>query len=130
MKKLSTIIFLLVSVVLFSQFKGELKDWVANPEKGETAATFPKGMEVFRQLILENFRMKKIKSKEELSCVISFIVDNRGKVTYIEAVGSNLDFNNEAKRAVSKIKTKWKPAEIRRHKVRYFISIPVNIKFE
>lgn len=130
MRKLTILFFLVFSVATFAQNYVELKDWVANPEKGETPAIFPKGTEVFRKMIVNNFRMKKIISDENLSCTISFIVDNRGKIGYIKADGSNVEFNNEAIRAVSKIKTKWKPAEIRGRKVRYLITLPLSIIFE
>lgn len=130
MSKLTVLFFLLLTVVVFAQNNGELQEWVAQPDQDETPAIFPKGTEVFRKMIADNFRMKKIKSDENLSCNITFIVDQRGKITNIKAEGSNLEFNKEAIRAVSKIKTRWKPAEIKGHKVRYLFRIPLNIKFE
>lgn len=130
MRKLTTLFFLLFSIATFAQNNAELKEWVAQADKGETPAIFPKGTEVFKKMIVDNFRMKKIKSDVDLSCKLTFIIDQRGKMTDVRAEGSDLDFNSEAVRALSKIKTKWKPAEIRGRKVRYLFRIPLNIKFE
>lgn len=130
MRKLTTLFFLILSITLFAQNSSELQEWVAQADRDETPAIFPKGTEVFRKMIVDNFRMKKIKSDVDLSCKLTFIVDQRGKMTDVRAEGSNPDFNNEAVRALSKIKTRWKPAKIKGHKVRYLFRIPLNIKFE
>ena len=130
MRKLTTIFFLIFSIALFAQNIGELKARVAYADQEETPAIFPKGMDVFRKMISDNFRMKKIKADEDVSCKLTFIVDQRGKITNIKADGTNPDFNKEAIRAVSKIKTKWKPADNKGQKVRYLFTVPLNIKFE
>ena len=130
MRTLTTLFFLLFSIMICAQNNGELQEWVAQADQDETPAIFPKGTEVFRKMIVDNFRMKKIKSDVDLSCKLTFIIDQRGKMTDVRAEGSDPDFNNEAVRAISKIKTRWKPAEIKGHKVRYIFRIPLNIKFE
>ena len=127
MRKLTTLFFLLFSIATFAQNNGELQEWVAQADQGEIPAKFPKGTEVFKKMIVDNFRMKKIKSDVDLSCKLTFIIDQRGKMTDVRAEGSDPDFNSEAVRALSKIKTKWKPAEIKGHKVRYRFSVPLNI---
>ncbi|WP_326981471.1 energy transducer TonB [Chryseobacterium sp. MYb264] len=96
----------------------------------EKAAEFPKGINVFRQMLLKNFRGKKIKGTENMSCELLFIIDKTGSMTDIKATGNNQSFNEEVIRSVSKIKDKWVPAEINGQKVRYRVRIPLHFNFD
>ena len=46
MRKLTTLFFLLFCIATFAQTNGELQEWVAQADQGETPAIFPKGTEV------------------------------------------------------------------------------------
>lgn len=72
-------------------------------------AKFPKGEEIFKKMIVENFRTEKIKSSSVESCAIFFNVRTDGKISNIQLRGNNSSFNKEVERAVSKIKEKWIP---------------------
>ncbi|WP_435524423.1 energy transducer TonB [Chryseobacterium indoltheticum] len=85
----------------------------------EHPAEFAEGINVFRQKLLKNFKFKNIKSKTSEKCELTFVIERDGTLTDIKASGTNESFNNEAIRAVSKIKGKWNPATINGQKVRY-----------
>ncbi|MET3536544.1 energy transducer TonB [Chryseobacterium limigenitum] len=93
----------------------------------EKSAEFPKGINVFRQMLANNFRTRKIIGDENMSCELVFIIDKTGSITDIKATGNNQSFNEEVIRSASKIKEKWIPAEINGQKVRYRIKIPLHI---
>lgn len=96
----------------------------------EKPAYFPKGSLVFRQKFAKNFKEKNVISKEIEKCELTFIIEKDGTLTDIKASGTNESFNNEAIRAVSKIKDKWIPAEIDGYKVRYRFRLPLTINFK
>lgn len=58
-----------------------------------------------------------------------FVIERDGTLTGITASGTNESFNNEAIRAVSKIKGKWSPATINGQKVRYRFKVPLTLNF-
>lgn len=97
----------------------------------EKPAIFPLGITALRNMIGENFRMRKISSKaNQESCEITFVIDREGFMTEIKTSGNNESFNNEAERAILKIKDKWIPAEMNGEKVRYRFRIPLTITFD
>ena len=98
-------------------------------EMEEKAATFPAGMTAFRQLIAENFNVKKVKRKGQIKCELTFIVERDGSITNIKATGENASFNKEAVNALSKVKEKWIPAEINEEKVRSRFKVPLTVTF-
>lgn len=106
------------------KYKSEIFNEVEKP------AEFSAGINVFRQKLLKNFKFKNIKSKTSEKCELTFIIERDGTLTDIKANGTNESFNNEAIRAVSKIKDKWIPAEIDGYKVRYRFRLPLTINFE
>ena len=96
----------------------------------EKPATFPLGTTAFRNMILRNFRMRKIiPNAEKEFCEIIFVIDKEGLITNVKASGSNQSFNSEAERAILKIKDKWIPAEMNGEKVRYKFRIPLTVNF-
>lgn len=108
----------------------QLQELVLN-EKGhkiadnEKEAVFSKGNAAFQKMVFNNFRLKKITATEERqTCEVIFIVGTDGKITDIKAFGKNELLNQEAERAVSKVKGKWIPAERNGVKVRYRFKIP------
>lgn len=97
----------------------------------EKAATFSKGIEVLQKMIGDNFRSRKVvSSSQKETCELTFIIDRDGSLTDIKASGSNESFNQEAIRAISKIKDKWIPAEINGQKVRYRFRVPLTMSFD
>ncbi|WP_294286932.1 energy transducer TonB [uncultured Chryseobacterium sp.] len=94
----------------------------------EKPAYFPLGIQIFKDEFTRYFRPQKIISASEAeSCEITFIIDKEGHMTEIKAFGKNESFNQEAIRAVSKIKQKWVPAEINGEKVRYRFRLPLTV---
>lgn len=130
MKKFILIVSLFISALSFAQVdRGYTKGNVFNKEFNEKPSSFPAGIESFRKRILDNFRMKRIKSQENLFCEITFIVERDGTISNIKADGNDKSFNMEAVRAVSKIKDKWISAEINGQKVRSRYRVPLKISF-
>lgn len=106
------------------KYKSEVFNEVEKP------AEFAEGINIFRQKLLKNFKFKNIASKTSEKCELTFVIERDGTLTDIKASGTNESFNNEAIRAVSKIKGKWIPATINGQKVRYRFRVPLNINFE
>ncbi|SHL56506.1 energy transducer TonB [Chryseobacterium polytrichastri] len=96
----------------------------------EKSAEFPKGLNVFKQMLATNVRGKKIIGDENMSCELVFIIDKAGSIIDIKATGNNQSFNEEVIRAASKIKEKWIPAEINGQKVRYRFRVPLTMSFD
>lgn len=96
----------------------------------EKPAVFPKGLDIFRQIIAKKFKGKNIIGTGIETCIITFVIERDGTLTEIQASGKNKSFNNEAIRTVSKIKEKWIPAEINGYKVRYRFKVPLTFKFD
>jgi len=96
----------------------------------EKTAAFPHGTTALRNMIINNFRMRKIISNAEVeTCQISFIIDKDGSMVDVKASGANESFNREAERAILKIKEKWIPGELNGEKVRCRFRIPLTITF-
>lgn len=124
------LIFLILSNgFIFAQKINNLSDNETVNSKMETVAVFPKGTKVFRKMIKDNFRMRKINITENIFCEITFIVEKDGKMSNIKASGNDEKFNEEAVRSVTKIKEKWIPARINGQKVRYRFRVPLNITY-
>lgn len=82
-------------------------------------------------MLYQNFRKRKIiYSGKKETCEIIFVIDTDGSMTDIRTIGDNEPFNQEALRAISKIKGKWIPAERNGEKVRYRFRIPLTMDFE
>ena len=124
MKNILLILFMLLTGFTFGQTK-ESQIYA----EVEQMADFPGGTLVFRQLISENFREKKVNGKGKEFCQLTFVIDRDGSITDIKAVGENESFNKEAIRAISKIKTKWIPAKVNNIRVRCRFRIPLNLDF-
>lgn len=123
-------VLLFISCFVFGQSETKIvKDREGN-DVVEKMATFPGGANEFRNLISKNFRIKKVKIKGLAKCDITFVVDRDGTVTDIKAIGENESFNQEAIRAISKIKTKWSPATINGTNVRYRYKVPLKMVFD
>lgn len=126
MRKIFFLFVLLTGVTVFAQTNNDSLA-VNESIENESIADFPGGLNFFRQKIAENFREKKVKGKGRQSSMLWFTVDRDGTLTDIKAQGDNESFNREAIRAVSLIKTPWKPATINGQKVRYLFRVPLNL---
>lgn len=127
--------FILIFALFTSGFaSSQFKDSIVSKEEiiptNEHPSVFPKGINAFRKMILDNFRMKKIKSQNNIFCEITFIVERDGTISNLKANGNDQSFNKEAIRAVSKITDKWISAEINGQKVRSRYRIPLNINYK
>lgn len=94
------------------------------------SAVFPNGIDAFKKLIHQNFRLRKVQISEKTECQVFFTIDADGNITKISAIGDNPSLNKESIRAVSKIKVKWAPAEINGVKVRSFYRVPLTFSKE
>jgi len=126
MKFLLLVFSLLISTSFYSQTTEEnVLDVV------ERLPVFPDGgIPNFRKVVVDNFRLKKVKGLGFVSCEVQFIIDTDGSITNVKAAGSNQQFNDEAVRAVSKITTKWLPAKINNQNVRFKYRMPLTISYE
>lgn len=119
--------FSLFSILSYSQKSNDIVNLSDSISLNEKPSIFPKGLNEFRKMILDNFNMGNITSIENIYCEIIFIVERDGSISNIEAKGDNQNFNKEAVSAVSKINEKWIPAEIDGQKVRSRYRVPLNI---
>lgn len=103
--------------------KSEIFDDVEKP------AEFSEGINIFRRKLLEKLKVKNIVSQGIEKCELMFVIERDGTLTGITANGTNESFNNEAIRAVSKIKGKWIPATLNGQKVRYRFRVPLTLNF-
>jgi protein TonB len=94
-------------------------------------ADFPGGINTFRKVFLEKFRLKKvIADKGLISCELVFVVEKDGSISNIKASGENESFNKETERTVSKIKRKWIPGEHNGQVVRSRFKVPLKVSFD
>ncbi len=92
---------------------------------------FPGGMNEFRKKFSENFDATPLKaSGATLKTTIYFVVETDGTVNRIKAVGDNPEFNAEAERTLSSIKTKYQPATVNNLSVRYLLRFPLSMNIK
>ena len=73
----------------------------------------------------------KLKTQKGLiKTMVIFYIEKDGSVVDIKAYGIDKSFNDEAVKAISKIKEKWIPAEINGEKARTKYSLPLSMSFE
>jgi TonB family protein len=89
-----------------------------------------KGIQHFYKYVAKNFTKTKeaISNKIRGKIIVSFIIDEGGKITdqkIIKSLGNGLD--EEAIRVISSYKN-WNPGEQRGLKIRYPYTVPINIK--
>ncbi|UOU99278.1 energy transducer TonB [Chryseobacterium daecheongense] len=140
MKRIFLIFGILLSINVFAQEtplgSSELPELNIRKQKAEIftivekAAEFPKGIDSFKHLIIKNFKERKVTGQGVETCELIFVVERDGSMTDIQAKGSNESFNEEAIRALSKIRYKWAPAEINGYKVRSRYKVPLTLRFD
>lgn len=133
MKKLFTIFLVIISTQIFSQ-----QTVPANQEnKGlyttvyediADKAEYPGGINAFRNLFSQTFKTEKINGKGQIKSEVRFVVDQQGKITDIISIGDNKSMNKEMERTIKAMsKTKWAPATIDGHPVKYRFKLPITI---
>ena len=79
----------------------------------------------------ENFDATPLKASDAtLKTTIYFVVETDGTVNRIKAVGDNPEFNAEAERTLSSIKTKYQPATVNNLSVRYLLRFPLSMNIK
>lgn len=110
-----------------------IQDIAVGEETNLTPAEFPGGANKLRSLVAANFDGAVFNGDEgTVKTMITFVVDENGKVRDIKALGENEKFNNEASR-VTKLANQdvtWKPALQDGKTVAYRYQIPLTMKFE
>ena len=92
---------------------------------------FPGGLGEFKKNFSENFDSMALKNAERtLNTVIYFVVEPDGSVNRIKAKGNNAEFDAEAERTISAIKTKYEPASVNNLPVRYLMRFPLTMNFK
>jgi hypothetical protein len=118
MKNLILLLAILSSVLIFSQTKESTsKNQVY--EMVDRAAQFPDGMTGFRTAFAKNVDVNKIAGK---GTEVTFVVERDGSISNLKATGQNQSFNEQAVRAIKKIRTKWIPAKVN--------DVPVRARFK
>jgi len=107
MKKILLLFVLLFSITAFSQEKNENEVF----EAVDKAATFEGGISSFRNEFAKNVDTKKVQGKGTFRTVMTFVVEKDGTISELKASGENQSFNEQAVKAMKKIKTKWSPAK-------------------
>lgn len=97
--------------------------------ENEEPAEFSLGVNAFRQLLMKNIQTDMISGTSDIHCELQFVIDKEGNITEIKSIGNNSEFNEEAARALSQIKEKWKPGTLDGIPVRYRMKVPLDLKF-
>lgn len=74
--------------------------------------------------------IQKIEQRDELITILTFVIENNGKMTNIKAEGENESLNNEVVRAVKSIDEKWNPALKGGKPMASKYKIPFRIKYQ
>ncbi|GGG45528.1 energy transducer TonB [Epilithonimonas arachidiradicis] len=127
MKKILLLFVLLFSITAFSQDKNENEMRTIWEAKSDAMSEFPTGIKGFRQEVINNFRTRKVTGKGINRTEIRFSIENDGSLSEIQAFGENESLNEEAIRAVSKVKKKWLPAKVKGEKVKSKFRFPLTI---
>ena len=126
MKKLIYLIAIFFSVFAFGQ---EVKktEIVREPITSQTEAEFPGGINAFRNEFAKNFNMNLVKGKGQVKAIANFIIERDGSLVQLNVTGDNESLNNEVKKAIENIKTKWTPGSVNNNPVRTRQRFPVTI---
>lgn len=112
--------------------KAEIKtdDSGGIPTVVDVEASFPGGVNAFRNKVMNNFDGSGMETDEVMKTTVTFIVEKDGSISGLKAEGKNADFNNEALRTIRLIKGKWIPAKVKNQPVRSYFRFPITMKLE
>lgn len=98
-------------------------------ENPDEMAEFPGGLNVFRAKFTNAMNYKS-ETCDVLKTTISFVVEKDGTYTDLKASGRDINFNNNAIKAMKKITDKMKPAKYNGVIVRSLYLFPIAVSFE
>lgn len=126
MKKLIYLIAIFFSVFAFGQ---EVKktEIVREPITSQTEAEFPGGINAFRNEFAKNFNINLVQGKGQIKAIANFIIERDGSLVQLNVTGDNESLNNEVKKAIENIKTKWTPGSVNKNPVRTRQKFPITI---
>ena len=124
-------LFVLSTATLIAQESNEQAKVEITHEKVEKLPEFPGGINAFRTMLMNNLKVDKFKiDRGIIKTTVVFKIEKDGTITDIKALGGNHFFNEEAVRALSKIKVKWSPAELDNEIVAYRFRLPLTMSFQ
>lgn len=100
------------------------------PTVVDVEASFPGGVNVFRNKVMNSFDGSGMESDDVMKTTVTFIVEKDGSISGLKADGKNADFNNEALRTIRLIKGKWIPAKVKNQPVRSYFRFPITMKLD
>jgi hypothetical protein len=100
------------------------------PTVVDVEASFPGGIDSFRNKVINNFDGSGFESDNVMKTTITFIVEKDGTISGMKADGKNVDFNSEAMRTIKSIKGRWIPAKVKGQAVRSYFKFPMSMKFD
>ncbi len=100
------------------------------PTVVDVEASFPGGVNAFRNKVMNNFDGSGMETDEVMKTTVTFIVEKDGSISGLKAEGKNADFNNEALRTIRLIKGKWIPAKVKNQPVRSYFRFPITMKLD
>jgi len=95
-----------------------------------TNASFPGGINAFREKVAENFTPPSNLESSTITFEVTFIIETDGSITDIRVTKGDKKFEKEAIRTLKSIKKKWIPAEVNGQAVRMEKIMPIIIKVQ
>jgi len=128
MKRLILLFGILLGISTFSQATEKQEENVYS--NVDRAATFKDGIPSFRNEFAKNIKTNKIKGKGVLRTELTFVVERDGTLSDIKATGSSESFNEQAIKAIKKIKTAWNPGMVKGTPVRSRFRFPATLRID
>jgi len=94
----------------------------------EKVPSFPGGYQKFQDYIAENLKNEKFTSADAGRVIVSFVVDRDGSLRDVRVSRGVSTSSDAAAIKLFKASPKWEPAMMNGRPVRFFYSIPVEIK--
>lgn len=111
-----------------SKLKNTPSDTAETHKGPEKEPQYPGGTAALRSEIADLFYTGTITEKEKsYKSLVSFIVENDGSVSSVEASGSSVQFNRQAVIAVYLLTNRFTPATLNGEPVRYRYSLPISL---
>lgn len=126
MKKFIILFAFIFSGIVFGQ-EAKKTEIVREPITSQTEAEFPGGINAFRNEFAKNFNMNLVQGKGQIKAIANFIIERDGSLVQLNVTGENESLNNEVKKAIENIKTKWTPGSVNKNPVRTRQRFPVTI---
>ncbi len=102
-----------------------------SPDKIETQATYPGGMQQMRSEVAKLFYFDGIVGPDKtMKTDVVFVVEKDGSVSSVNAFGDNFTFNRQAEIAVYMLPEKFSPAKVNGMAVRYRFRLPLTMNFQ